>query len=61
MKTAARRSFCSCRPFRQHPLSAKAAAPLKEGLTKTIAYFQTLLREPEMPDVVGNDGRAGVP
>jgi UDP-glucuronate decarboxylase len=42
----------------QEILGWKPATPLKEGLVKTIAYFEALLREPGVMDVVGNGGRA---
>ena len=37
----------------------KPVMPLKEGLVKTIAYFEALLGEPGIMDVVGNGGRVG--
>jgi UDP-glucuronate decarboxylase len=43
----------------QEILGWKPATPLKEGLTKTTAYFEALLREPGMTDVVGNGVRIG--
>ena len=52
-------------PKQRQPNIAKAqsllgwspATPLKEGLGKTIAYFEALLREPGILDVVGNGGQ----
>ena len=44
----------------QEFLGWKPATPLKEGLVKTIAYFEALLREPGMTSVVGNGERTGV-
>jgi UDP-glucuronate decarboxylase len=41
----------------QEILGWKPATPLKEGLAKTAAYFEALLREPGIMDVVGNDRR----
>ena len=38
----------------QELLGWKPATPLKEGLVKTVAYFEALLREPGIMDVVGN-------
>ena len=43
----------------QEILGWKPATPLKEGLGKTIAYFEALLREPGIVEVVGN-GEAGI-
>ncbi len=40
----------------RHLLGWKPATPLKEGLKKTIAYFDALLREPGLIDVVNNAG-----
>ena len=40
----------------QEILGWKPATPLKEGLGKTIAYFEALLREPGIVEVVGNGG-----
>ena len=37
----------------------KPATPLKEGLAKTISYFEALLREPGIMDVINNGGRRG--
>jgi UDP-glucuronate decarboxylase len=46
----------------QKLLGWKPATPLKEGLKKTIAYFEALLREPGTMDVVNNGGgkRGGI-
>ena len=38
----------------QELLGWKPVTPLKEGLVKTVAYFEALLREPGIMDVVGN-------
>jgi UDP-glucuronate decarboxylase len=38
-------------------LGWKPATSLKEGLAKTIAYFETLLREPGIIEIVSADGR----
>jgi len=43
----------------QEILGWKPVTPLKEGLGKTIAHFEALLREPGIMDVVGEGGRAG--
>ena len=40
----------------QEILGWKPATPLKEGLVKTIAYFEALLGEPGIMDVVGGGG-----
>jgi UDP-glucuronate decarboxylase len=37
----------------------KPITPLKEGLAKTVVYFEALLGEPGMMDVVGNGDLAG--
>ena len=42
----------------QEILGWKPTTPLREGLVKTIAYFEALLREPGIMEVVGNGGRA---
>ena len=42
----------------QEILGWKPVTPLKEGLAKTIAHFEALLREPGIMDVVGNGGAA---
>ena len=42
----------------QEILGWKPTTPLREGLAKTIAYFEALLREPGIMEVVGNGGRA---
>lgn len=46
----------------QSLLRWKPATPLKEGLKKTIVYFEALLREPGTMDVINNGGgkRGGV-
>jgi UDP-glucuronate decarboxylase len=36
----------------QEKLNWKPAVPLKEGLTKTIAYFEDLIREPEIAGIL---------
>ena len=41
----------------QKILGWKPATPLKEGLKKTITYFEALLREPGIMEIVGKDGR----
>jgi nucleoside-diphosphate-sugar epimerase len=41
----------------QEILGWKPVTPLKEGLMKTTTYFEGLLREPGIMDVVGNDKR----
>ena len=38
----------------QEILGWKPSTPLREGLAKTIAYFEALLREPGIMEVVGN-------
>ena len=43
----------------QEILGWKPTTPLKEGLVKTIAYFEALLREPGIMEVVGNGEWAG--
>jgi UDP-glucuronate decarboxylase len=43
----------------QEILGWKPVTPLKEGLGKTIAHFEALLREPGIIDLVGEGGRAG--
>ena len=40
----------------QKILGWKPATPLKEGLGKTIAYFEALLREPGIVDLIENSG-----
>ncbi|MGA9198180.1 MAG: NAD-dependent epimerase/dehydratase family protein, partial [Pseudolabrys sp.] len=45
----------------QEILGWKPATPLKEGLGKTIAYFEALLREPGIVEVVGDGGPAPRP
>jgi UDP-glucuronate decarboxylase len=40
----------------QQILGWKPATPLKEGLARTITYFETLLREPGIMEIVGKDG-----
>ena len=42
----------------QEILGWKPTTPLREGLAKTIAYFEALLREPGIMEVVGNGERA---
>ena len=42
----------------QSLLGWKPATPLKEGLKKTIAYFEALLREPSTMDVINSGGGA---
>jgi UDP-glucuronate decarboxylase len=42
----------------QEILGWKPTTPLREGLAKTIAYFEALLREPGVMEVVGKDERA---
>jgi UDP-glucuronate decarboxylase len=42
----------------QEFLGWKPTTPLREGLAKTIAYFEALLREPGIMEVVGNSERA---
>ena len=42
----------------QEILGWKPTTPLREGLAKTIAYFEALLREPGIMEVVGNSERA---
>ena len=42
----------------QEILGWKPTTPLKEGLGKTIAYFEALLREPGIMEVVGKGERA---
>ena len=46
----------------QKLLGWKPATPLKEGLKKTITYFEALLREPGTMDVINDGGgkRGGV-
>ena len=39
-------------------LGWKPATPLKEGWSKTIAYFEALLREPGIMDVINSGGGA---
>ena len=43
----------------QSLLGWKTATPLKEGLKKTIAYFEALLREPGTMELIGNGERRG--
>ena len=43
----------------QEILGWKPTTPLKEGLVKTIAHFEALLREPGIMDVVGGGGGQG--
>jgi len=43
----------------QSLLGWKPATPLKEGLKKTIAYFEALLREPGTMELIGNGERRG--
>src|SRR5262249_50592524 len=40
----------------QKLLGWKPSTPLKEGLKKTIAYFEALLREPGIMDVINSNG-----
>jgi UDP-glucuronate decarboxylase len=42
----------------QEFLGWKPTTPLREGLAKTVAYFEALLREPGIMEVVGNGERA---
>jgi UDP-glucuronate decarboxylase len=42
----------------QEFLGWKPTTPLREGLAKTIAYFEALLHEPGIMEVVGNGERA---
>ena len=43
----------------QSLLGWQPATPLKEGLKKTIAYFEALLREPGTMELIGNGERRG--